>query len=130
MNGANGRKPGRQPRTPGHPRVRGVPLGRIIATRLLGRDGARGQEVIVEVGAPRMTPGREEAYCPYRILGLGDEVVRAAYGVDAVQALQLVMHDLGSALARHRELRFHGNSDLGFPDPEDLLTLAVAKQQR
>jgi len=84
----------------------------------------------VEIGRPRKSRGRDEYYCPYRIRGVGDEGVRAAYGVDSIQSLQLVMHAVGSALAARKDLRFFGNEDPGFPKPEDLLLLSEAKRRK
>jgi hypothetical protein len=90
-------------------------VGRVIASRRLESATAPGAVVTVQVGAPRKTRGREEYFCPYRVRGLGDETVRAAYGVDALQALQLVMPAIGSALTRWPDLRWLDGVDLGFP---------------
>ncbi len=73
--------------------------------------------VCVEIGKPRKTRGVDAYVCPYRVRGLGDDIVRAVYGVDAVQALELVMRAIGSQIANRTELRFLGNKDLGFPQP-------------
>jgi len=66
--------------------------------------------------------------CPYQILGIGDERVRCAGGVDAVQALQLAMEMIGSELyfklnrQHDGKLRWEAGKegDLGFPVPPNL----------
>jgi len=123
---------GQRPKGKGHPlpRVRGVALGSVIAVRRLESVGHPGLKIMVEIGKPRKSRGRDDYFCPYRISGVGDEVVRAAYGVDAIQALQLVMHAIGSTLPRQHDLRFFDNEDLGFPGPEDLHILSEAKKRR
>src|SRR6266496_2248480 len=82
-----------------------VKLGRVIARRRLTRGrGPRGVAV-VEIGRARKNKGRDEYYCPYRITGVGDEKVRAAYGVDAVQAMQLVSKAVAAELFRYPDLK-------------------------
>jgi len=120
----------RRKKSEGLPKVRGVALGRVIAARRLESVSQPGAKVVVEIGAPRKPRGRDDCFCPFRITGVGDGVTRAAYGVDAVQALQLVMHAIGSVLAGQPDLRFFENEDLGFPGPEDLLILSEAKKRR
>ena len=57
----------------------------------------------VRVGAPVPDPRvGGDWMCPGQVLGLGDEKVRAAHGVDAIQALQLCLHML-DALVRQLE---------------------------
>jgi len=63
--------------------------------------------------------------CPYQILGTGDEKVRYAGGVDAVQALQLAMEKIGAELYFKLDRQLGGKlrweagqqGDLGFPLP-------------
>lgn len=120
----------RQKRGTTVPKVSGVALGTVIAARRLDLASGRGSVVTVEIGKPRKPRGRDDYFCPYRIRGTGDEVVRAAYGADAIQSLQLVMHAIGSALAGRNDLRFFGNEDLGFPSPEDLFLLSELKKRK
>ncbi len=99
-------------------------IGSAIAERLLHCDDPdEGHRVIrVLLGAPQQSKEPpSDWYCPWQIVGLGDEKVRAAYGVDAIQALQLVMRMIGAKL--HAQTA-HGvrlwwleesSSDLGFP---------------
>jgi hypothetical protein len=94
-------------------------VGQVICTRILDlRDNKR---VIVKLGAPQEYPEPPDDYfCPYQIIGLGDERVRYAGGVDAFQALSLALKSIGAVLyssteARAGELSWLGQSDLGFP---------------
>jgi hypothetical protein len=124
----------RRPRRSGRktialPKVRGVVMGKVIAVRRL-ESAQHAVPVTVEIGMPRRARGHDDYFCPYRVKGIGNEVVRAAYGVDAVQALQLVMHAIGSALAKHADLRWVGNKDLGLPHPEDLDALKSVRAGR
>ena len=97
-------------------------LGAVIAKRDLRysdpENGSRAVQVLL--GTPQESlPGREWC-CPWKIVGLGDEEVRAAYGVDAFQCLQLVMLMIGATLVARAEdetrLSFDGEpGDVGFP---------------
>lgn len=75
-------------------------LGTVIANReLLYSDREHGtQSVQVLLGAPVESPLGGEWYCPWRILGIGHEQVRAAYGVDSFQCLQLALKMIGASL--------------------------------
>jgi hypothetical protein len=55
--------------------------------------------------------------CPYRVVGLNDDEVRGAWGIDSIQALWLAFKAIGSRLAKHSDLRLDGSTDLGFPPP-------------
>jgi hypothetical protein len=111
------------------PKVRDVVMGKVIAARRL--ESARNAvPVTVEIGMPRRARGHDDYLCPYRVKGIGDEVVRASYGVDAVQALELVMYAIGSTLAKHAHLRWFGDKNLGLPHPEDLFALQRARARR
>jgi hypothetical protein len=103
----------------------------IIAERHLYLEGEPGCTIRVLLGKPhtRLNASNNElTFCPYQILGIGDEKVRAAGGVDAIQALQLAMEMIGSELyfklnRRHNNgLRWEGgkDGDLGFPVPSGL----------
>jgi hypothetical protein len=74
-------------------------------------------KVFVRIAKPLEMPAGEWA-CPYQIVGLGDEVIRAIYGIDGVQALQLTMIFVAAELERLSKglkLTFLGETDLGFP---------------
>lgn len=94
-------------------------LGKVIAVRRFESTTEPRATITVQIGAPRKTRGQDDFFCPYRTNGLGDDKVRAAYGVDAVQALQLVMRAIGATLARRPDLRWFEGEDLGFPHPDD-----------
>ena len=101
-------------------------IGELIAVRRLfvqEQDGSN-REVLVKFGKPVPFPGSEDYYCPFQIVGIGSERVRYAGGVDAVQAIQLVMVALGAELFhlnKHCKGRLHWEagevSDFGFPPP-------------
>jgi hypothetical protein len=82
--------------------------------------------VIVKIGVPQRYPeGEEDYFCPYQILGIGDERVRYGSGIDALQALMLTLKMIGADLyttpeAKSGALSWVGQSvkgDLGFPVP-------------
>lgn len=80
-------------------------LGMIIARRTLRWPEKEGKQITVLIGKPRPFPRskrfpHQDYYCPYRIVGIGDQKLRRAGGVDAVQALQLVFRAIGADL-RH-----------------------------
>lgn len=91
-------------------------LGDVIAERELEIDGTAGAVVRIGRPAPDLREGGDWR-CPFQIVGLGDEAVHEAFGVDAVQALQLCfqMIDIHLASARGaREITWLGSEDLGF----------------
>ena len=104
----------------------------VIATRELSLDEPQGitRKVTVSIGKPEPFPDAEGCYCPFQILGIGSETVKYAAGIDAVQALQLVMIMIGATLQFLTKeiggnLKWDGNSpsDFGFPisNPNDML---------
>ena len=95
-------------------------IGQPIATREFELPG-RGK-VTVRLGKPRKFRGDSSYFCPYEIRGPGFAHVRYAGGVDAIQALQLVMVKLGAELQTyHPSLKWDAgmDGDLGFPSSED-----------
>ena len=99
-----------------------VPLGEVIATRDLEREGPDGAvRVRVEIGRPVLSreAGGDWA-CPVRVTGLAAPVELAAWGIDAVQALLLAIELARVTLAYARlgdgeRLTFLGRPELGFP---------------
>ncbi len=95
-------------------------VGEVIAERKLHR--AQG-EVIVRIGRPALS-GHGDWYCPFEITGLPNgPILRATFGVDAVQALELV-HGVVGALLDYWKRELDGDlyfeqpgDDLGFPLP-------------
>jgi len=105
-----------------HQATSDLDLGTIIAKRDLRysdpESGSRAVQVLL--GTPQELSLGREWCCPWRIIGIGDEKVRAAYGVDAFQCLQLVMIMIGATLyARagdETRLSWEGKpGDVGFP---------------
>src|SRR4030081_2369044 len=95
-------------------------VGTVIATRELSI--SVGTTVTVLIGKPEKFPDSEDYYCPYQILGLGNQRVRYAGGIDAVQALELALKMIGTDLYTSKEvqageLSWPGGKkgDLGFP---------------
>jgi hypothetical protein len=83
---------------------------------------AEGRSVRILIGKPRRyRGGHADYYCPFSINGVENEI-RYAGGVDAIQALQLVMKAIGIQLSQSgRSLRWdagQGIADLGFPGME------------
>lgn len=77
--------------------------------------------VTVVIGKPEPFPDGNGCYCPYQIIGLGDQKVRYAGGEDAAQALMLTLQTIGAVLYASHEaksglLTWNGGTDLGFPD--------------
>jgi hypothetical protein len=96
-------------------------VGKVLAERTLDLATAEGQRVIrVLIGMPRPIPKSPDFFCPYQIVGLADEAVRYAEGVDAAQAMYLAMEAVGTSLAgtaeaRSGRLTWYGERALGFP---------------
>lgn len=103
-------------------------IGIVIAERQLEIESDRRAIVRVLMGLPQQFGTAEAGYyvCPVQIIGLGDETVRGARGVDAFQAIQLGMQLIGIELyvklnpQRDGKLRWNGESDLSFPLPESV----------
>ena len=77
--------------------------------------------VTVVIGKPEPFPDGNGCYCPYQIIGLGDQKVRYAGGEDTAQALMLTLQTIGAVLYASHEaksglLTWNGGTDLGFPD--------------
>ena len=100
-------------------------LGEVLASRTLRFQTTSGRpsEVTVTVGRPVLDPEApyDDWLCPYQLRGVGDEVVRAVFGVDAMQALILALHTLPWEL---RALARAGSGT--FPDRDEDLGLTHA----
>jgi len=99
-------------------------LGQVIAERkysLLTSSGAK-EEVIVRIGVPQESPDRRDFFCPFEIVGLGTPKIKCAFGIDAVQALQLTLKIVGAEMYHHRKqfgdglYLFEEGDNLGFPE--------------
>jgi len=87
----------------------------IVAERCLTfRDASsKATDVRVLVGKPERS-AEAEYFCEVHIAGIGDEKVRAIYGVDSMQALQLALKFASDALSSYRlGLTWLGNEDIG-----------------
>jgi hypothetical protein len=74
-------------------------------------------EVIVRFWKPMPHP-KGDWICSYTLIGIGNEKLRYAAGIDAVQALQLAMFAVGAELSGLRkdvELTFLDENHCGFP---------------
>jgi len=91
-------------------------LNDVVAERELERPGEKSARIVVRIGRPQPDPVIDWT-CSYQLQGIGDELVRTAHGIDAVQALQLcigmIRVDL-AALQRSHGLTWLGEDDLGF----------------
>jgi len=83
-----------------------VPLGSVIATRSFTVKGRRGAKAELRIGTPVTWDG--DAYCPVQLVGIGDERIQAVWGVDRLQALQIVFRYLDALLLQHKTLQWEG----------------------
>ena len=97
-------------------------LGEIIATRRLINLEASDKEILVLLGKPKPSEDSLGYYCAFQILGIGEEKIKYAKGVDAIQAVQSAMLLIGTNLEFLNQqlggkLRWEGatEGDLGFP---------------
>ena len=96
-----------------------VKLGAVLASRVVRFQPAAGEAIdaVVRLGMPVADDDGRDWLCPYQISGIRDEPVRAAFGVDAMQALVLALHILPTelrALARDESGSFpNSDEDLG-----------------
>ncbi len=101
-------------------------VGEIIAERalILEHRGKRRKKVTIRLGKPQVFPdGHPDYFCPYQILGLGEDEVRFAGGLDAFQAIQMVLIGIAIDLNRYRRKFGQGlywlekGDNLGFAKP-------------
>ena len=101
-----------------------IRLGEVIAERRLEwAGGGPGDGVLVRIGRPVPDPEPGGDWlCPIQIVGAHGDAVRAAYGVDAVQALVLALWMIDIELRAlqkdaGRALLWLDRTDLGFLPP-------------
>jgi len=95
-------------------------IGELFISRILQlHDTAH---VKIAIGKPKKFPDGKDYYCPYQIIGLGDEKVNWGGGIDEIQALLLTLEQIGIILNNSEEykqgnLSWIGSEDgnLGFP---------------
>ncbi len=91
-----------------------------MAERRLERRDAVGGTVVVRVGFPRWPAGAQAWRCPFLVLGLGDDSIQRAHGVDAIAAIQNALRGIRSTLVqsgvplRREGLRDEDGDDTGF----------------
>jgi hypothetical protein len=94
------------------------PLFDLIAERQLdGFIEGLSTSISVRIGRPFLDP-RGDWSCPIQIIGIGDERIKSAGGVDAIQAMQLAMQLAGADLkyyAQSTPISWLGETHLGFP---------------
>jgi hypothetical protein len=99
-------------------------LGDVIAVRelRLKEQGKPDRKIQVLAGKPRVFNDSGGWCCPFQIVGIGEEKIKYAAGVDAMQTLQLVMTMIGATLQYYSkqsggQLWWEGDStgDFGFP---------------
>ena len=71
----------------------------IIASRVLTLPSDKSKAITVDLGLPRQVQGQDHYSCPYWITGPGVGVARCAYGLDAMQSLQLALAIIGAELS-------------------------------
>jgi hypothetical protein len=102
-------------------KLRMTGIGTVVARRELLLSGRK--KVTVEIGKPRKFRGSPDYFCPFRIRGIGDDFLSRTGGIDAIQALELVMTHIGSLLYYSEEAKAgkltwdagRVDGDLGFP---------------
>lgn len=76
-----------------------IPVGTVIARRTMV-DVKSKARVVISIGAPVCIGDGWDWACPYRISGLEKTLFGHAYGIDGIQALQLVGLDIRQALEK------------------------------
>jgi hypothetical protein len=95
-----------------------VELGKVIAERVL-QSLKLTNHVTVRIGRPQKTESGD-FITPYQIVGVDNDKVRFAAGVDAVQSLQLVLQMIGAEIhcgLKEYQLRWADGDDPGLPAP-------------
>ncbi|MEJ0009448.1 MAG: hypothetical protein WDN72_02320 [Alphaproteobacteria bacterium] len=91
-----------------------------------------GGKVTITIAKPQKFPDSKDYYCCYNIAGIGNEKIKYAGGVDAIQALELALKQIGTDLytsphARAGDLHWFGSRNLGFPVPDTIKDLLPPK---
>ena len=90
-----------------------IELGQLMAERVLQSDAG---EVIVRIGLPK-EHDQDFYITPYQILGAGNDKIRFAGGMDAIQSLQLAFEMIGNDLQQRFPkftIMWRGGKDHGF----------------
>jgi len=92
-------------------------LGTVMAERSLTLVGQGDSLARIRVGKPRKDRATGDYFCPFILVGVGEEKVRQAWGIDSMQALQNALQAIRIELAPHADnLRWEGGQEgwLGF----------------
>lgn len=73
-------------------------VGSVIGVRRLLYRDAPTKKLVVTLGKPRRSKGRQEWECPFRIKGPGVARLEFGYGVDALQALTTALEGIRAML--------------------------------
>lgn len=86
------------------------------------------KDVLIQIGRPLKFPDGQDYFCPYQVIGLKDDAVKYAAGVDQLQALMLTLKKIGVELytcAEYRSGQLYwleiSNQDLGLPIPDGII---------
>jgi hypothetical protein len=99
-------------------------IGEIIATRQLHftADDNTERTISVLVGKPQPSPDASGYFCPFQVVGVGNQLTQAAQGCDSMHALQSALILIGANLNHlndqlGRRLNWEGDAkgELGFP---------------
>jgi hypothetical protein len=101
-------------------------LGDVIAKRELFVRDNPSRRIVVMMGKPQLWEGGPDHLCPILIVGVGDEKIRSARGVDAFQSMELAFKLIAIQLKAIRRgcsvdlCRWEGDDDpcVGFPNPD------------
>jgi hypothetical protein len=100
--------------------MRDFELGDLIAEQHLAFEADTGwsRDVWIRLGRPVADPSSSGRswFCPYQIVGLDHDRVRAIFGVDAMQALVLAIHTIPAELAALTNIPGGRFSYLGHPE--------------
>jgi hypothetical protein len=101
-------------------------LGEITAVRIIELHTEDGNSTVtIKIGKP-VDVETGMSYCAFQILGIGNERIRSAIGVDSVQALILALTKIGTDLYMSPESRAGRLSWMG--DPSGNLGMPVISE--
>lgn len=117
------------------------PMTTVMATRTLTwtRQSGATTGVHVSIGTPQrrvfIETGRSDWYCPFQIVGLGDDSVKTGLGGDSLGALMSALRVCGaivaaSAPARAGALDYDELPGFGFPIIPELQAVLPARPAR
>ncbi|EMO73581.1 DUF6968 family protein [Leptospira santarosai] len=80
-------------------------LGTVIAERKLSlKVGRKKQTVLIRIGKPKISNDpKMDWYCPFQISKIGLDTIKAAHGIDSIQALLLAMKMIEAILVHFQK---------------------------